>query len=220
MAVAMTFTTLQTMLQSYLERGTPSDTTVYQSLPQLINTAERAIARQFKIQGFIQNVVNQLQAGMPVYQKPDRWRLTVSMNYGTVSTLDPNNQNFREPIFPRSLEYCQTYWPDQSLTGPPEFYADYSYSYWLIVPTPDIAYPWSVNYYQLPPLLDASNQTNWLTDFCPNLLLYRALLECTPFLKDDERVNTWRQFYQEELAAVTQEDMQKAADRSTTRNES
>lgn len=220
MAVAMTFTTLQTMLQSYLERGTPSDTTVFNSLPQLINTAERAIARQFKIQGFIQVVTSQLQSGLPVYQKPDRWRRTVSMSFGTTSTLDPNNQNFREPIFARSLEYCQTYWPDQSLTAPPEFYADYDYSHWLIVPTPDQTYPWAVNYYQLPPLLDANNTTNWLTDFCPNLLLYRTLLECTPFLKDDERIATWQQFYKEELAAVNQEDMQKAADRSTTRNES
>ncbi len=220
MGFALTFSTLQGMLQAYLERGTPSDTTVAASLPQLINTAERAIARQFKVQGLINVVTATLQVGLSVYAKPDRWRLTTSMAYGATSTLDPNNQNFNTPLFPRSYEYCRSYWPDLSQTGPPEFYADYDYLHWLIVPTPDQNYPWAVSYYQLPPLLDDVNQTNWLTDFCPNLLLYRALLEMTPFLKDDERVATWRQFYQEELSAVNQEDMQKAADRSSMRNQS
>lgn len=220
MATAMTFNSLISTLQSYLERGTSSDTTVFQNLPFLINTAERAIARRFKIEGMLVSVTSAFQANLGVYAKPDRWRRTVSMSYGTTSPSDPNAQNFRNFIYPRSLEYCQKYWPDQSLTGAPQFYADYDYAHWLIVPTPQIAYPWSLNYYQLPALLDNENQTNWLTLFCPNLLLYRALLEATPFLKNDERIQVWTQYYQEELNAVNQEDLQRAADRTFKRNES
>ncbi len=220
MPTAMTFDSLISVLQAYLERGTSSDATVFANLPFLINTAERAIARRFKIEGMLVSVVSTLQAGLGVYSKPSLWRQTVSMTYGTTSTADPTNQNFRNFIYPRSLEYCQKYWPDQSLTGDPQFYADYDYSHWLIVPTPQISYPWSVNYYQLPPLLDSENQTNWLTLFCPNLLLYRALLEATPFLKNDERIPIWTQYYQEELNSVNQEDLQRAADRTFKRNES
>ncbi len=220
MPTAMTFDSLMTVLQGYLERGTPLDVTVYQNLPFLINTAERAIARVFKIEGMLVSVTSALQAGLGVYAKPDRWRRTVSMSFGTTSVADPTQQNYRNFIYARSLEYCQKYWPDQSLTGPPQFYADYDYSHWLLTPTPDLAYPWSINYYQLPPLLDNENQTNWLTLFCPNLLLYRALLECTAFLKNDERVPTWTQYYQDELNAVNKEDLQRAADRTFKRNES
>jgi len=219
----MTFTSLTQDMQSYLERGTPLDTQVANQIPRLINLAERAIATALKVQGFLTPVISTLVAGTSVYQKPNGWRQTVSMNYGVTSVADPLQQNYRLPILPRSYEYCRSYWPDSAvqdanLIKVPKFYADYDYNHWLIVPTPAINYPWEVNYYTQPPLLDNSNQTNWLTDFAPNLLLYRALLEATPYLKNDERIPTWEKLYQEQLATIDQQDLQKVADREAVRN--
>jgi hypothetical protein len=238
MPASMTFTSLQQQLRDYLERGNVTDLTVFQELPKLINQAERAIANRLKIQGLINNVISVLQGGLPVYQKPDRWRQTISMSFGLGITSDlatllqqpiitddgnnivvaPTGGSKRAPLFARSLEYCQTYWPDQGLTGTPKFYADYDYYHWLIVPTPDVDYPWAINYYQLPPLLDNANQTNWTTDIQPNMLLYRALLECTPFLKNDERIPVWEKMYETEINSVNVQDLQKAIDRSSVRN--
>jgi hypothetical protein len=142
------------------------------------------------------------------------------MNYGVATVADPA-QNYRQPLFPRSYEYCRAYWPNANIsdaTKPPKFYADYEFNHWLIVPTPAINFPWEVNYYTQPALLDSSNQTNWLTDYAPNLLLYRALLEATPYLKNDERIPTWQALYQEQLATVDQQDLQKIADREAVRS--
>ena len=218
MPTSMTYTSLFADLQNYLERGTPSDTIVINQIPRLINLAERAIANKLKIQGFLTPVISTIVAGTSVYAKPNGWRSTVSMNYGAGT-----DQNFRTPLLPRSYEYCRAYWPDSdvidaNLVNVPKFYADYEYNHWLIVPTPAINYPWEVNYYQQPPLLDNSNQTNWLTDFAPNLLLYRALLEATPFLKNDERLQTWQAMYQEQLDSIDMQDMQKIADREAVRS--
>lgn len=223
MPTSMTFNSLVTSLQNYLERGTPSDTVVAYQIPYLINLAERAIANKLKIQGFLTPVVSQLVAGTSVYSKPNGWRQTVSMNYGVVSAADPNNQNQRIQLLPRGYEYCRAYWPDASISDAtlvlqPKFYADYDYNHWLIVPTPAINYPWEVNFYQQPPLLDASNQTNWLTNFAPNLLLYRALLEAIPFLKNDERIQTWQTLYQEQLDSLDLQDLKKIADRDAVRS--
>ena len=209
----MTFASLSADLQAYLERGYPSDTTVYDQIPRLINLAERAIARQLKVEGFITPVISQLVKGVSVYSKPDRWRETISMNYGTGSS-----NNSRTPIYPRGYEYNRRYWPDATQLSPPKFYSDYDYSHWLIVPTPDATYPWEALYWQQPPLLDNNNQTNWITNFAPNMLLYRALLEMTPFLKNDERIPVWQQFYEAEVANVKQEDLEKIIDRSAERN--
>jgi hypothetical protein len=74
-------------------------------------------------------------------------------------------------------------------------------------------------YYELPPLLDDTNQTNWLTEFAPNLLLYGSLVEATPFVKDDQRVQLWQTYYDRSLAALNGEDLQKIVDRSTNRRE-
>lgn len=213
MPTSMTFNSLVADMQGYLERGTALDVQVANQIPRLINLAERSIAQTLKIQGFINNVISTLVAGVSVYAKPNGWRETISMNFGT-GTL----QNKRLPIFPRSYEYCRQYTPDSNITGLPRFYADYNYNWWLFAPTPNINYPWEVNYYQLPPLLDNGNQTNWLTDFAPNLLLYRALLEATPYLKNDERIPTWQTLYQEQLTTIDRQDLERVADRQAVRS--
>lgn len=210
----MTFTSLQEDMRRYLERGALVDTEVYEQLPSLINLAERAIATELKFQGFINVVVATLTQGVSVYDKPDRWRQTISMNFGTG---DENNE--RQPIFARGYEYSRAFWPDSTVQSVPLFYADYDYTHWLITPTPDADYPWEILYYQQPPLLDDTNQTNWLTDYAPNALLYRALLEATPFLKNDERIPTWSAMYGQQMQAINTQDLQKIVDRAATRKE-
>jgi len=214
MPASMTFTSLQSDIRNYLERGGATDPIVYEQIPRLITLAERRIARELKIQGF-QTVVNSvMQAGVAVYPKPDRWRDTISINYGTGT-----GNNTHTPIFPRAYEYIRSYWPNETTRGGPQFYADYDYKHWIFAPTPDANYPLEVLYYELPPLLDDTNQTNWLTEFAPNLLLYGSLVEATPFIKDDQRVELWQSYYDRSLAALNGEDLQKIVDRSTNRRE-
>jgi hypothetical protein len=85
----MTFTTLKQDVQRYLERGNTlaSDPIVFEQIPRLINLAERRIARELKVEGFINVVTGTLAVGQSVYPKPDRWRDTVSVNIGTGATL-------------------------------------------------------------------------------------------------------------------------------------
>lgn len=213
MSVSMTFTSLQEDVRTYLERGSTPDTAVYAQIPSLIGLAERAIARRLKVTGTINVVTSTLVAGTSVYAKPDRWRKTASMEFG----LGTPPLQKRKPIFTRSYEYCREYWPNEVLQDVPKFYADFDYAHWLIVPTPAAAYPWQIIYYQQPPLLELANQTNWLTDYAPNALLYRTLLEAEPFLKNDQRMNTWRQLYEEAVEAINLEDLEKVVDRSSVR---
>lgn len=216
MPQAMTFNALQDDVRSYLERGgsAVTDPLVFAQIPKLINFAERRISRDLKVQGFQTVVTSSLTTGQPVYPKPDRWRETISINIG----IGPGN-NQRKTLFVRSYEYVREYWPNQQETEKPEFYADYNYTNWLIVPTPDENYPIEILYYELPALLDNSNQTNWLTEFAPNLLLYATLLEATPYLKNDERIPVWQNMYAMAAQALNGEDLSKILDRSATRNE-
>lgn len=212
----MTFTTLQEDVRRYLERGATyaSDPIVYEQIPRLINLAERRIARELKIQGFINVVTGDLATGQAVYAKPDRWRDVVSINIGTGV-----NNDKRKVLFSRSYEYLTTYWPDRSETSEPIFYSDYDYDHWLISPTPDADYPFEVLYYELPPLLDEENQTNWLTEYAPQLILYGTLVEATPFLKNDDRIPVWQAMYDRAAAMLNGEDLAKILDRSAVRKE-
>lgn len=213
MATGTTFTTLKQDIQRYLERGSTAaaDPIVFEQIPRLINMAERRIARELKIQGFIDVVTTTLSPGTAVVAKPDRWRDTVSMSIGVGDQ--------RKSLFSRSYEYLRAYAPDLNATGEPQFYADYDFNHWLFAPAPDAAYPVEILYYQLLPLLDDSNQTNWLTENAPELLLYGSLLEATPFLKNDERIPVWQSMYDRSAAMLNGEDLAKILDRNAARKE-
>lgn len=219
-ATYMTYDTLVQDMTRYLERGNSvgSDPTVFQQIPRLINATERKIIQILKLQGTIEvlNDSSGFTPGTSVIPKPDRWRQTVSMEFG----MGPGN-NQRVTMFPRALGYCRTYWPDDSVqdpTQPPKFYADYDYKNWLIVPTAPAVYPVEIICYMQPPLLSPTNQRNFFTDYTPNMLLYGALLEATPFIKNDERIPTWQGFYQIEVTSLGGQDLQKILDRSAERS--
>jgi hypothetical protein len=219
MPVALTFNSLISTLQAYLERGgTVTDPTVFGQFPLLINNAERAIARRLKILGMNIPLISTLTAGTAVYTKPNGWRRTISMNFGVATVADPS-QNSATQLFARQYEYCLSYWPDLTQTGQPQFYSDYDYAHWIVVPTPVISYPWQILYYGLPQLLDNSNQTNFWTNFAPETLLYRALVECEPFLKNDERLGVWKTQYEEAVTNLEKEDLMRSVDRAAVRNE-
>mgnify|MGYP000547038202 FL=1 len=209
MSYTMTYDSLLVDLRRYLERGftEASDQIVFDQLPRLITLGERRIARELKIEGFIRAVNLTLSIGVSTYLKPDRWRDTASMNIAGSS------------IFSRSYEYCRNYWPDESETATPEFYADYDYQNWLITPTPNAASNLEILYYEQPALLGDDFQSNWLTEYAPDVLLYAALLEATPFLKNDERVPMWREMYDRAAQALNGEDLAKIMDRSANRSE-
>ena len=209
MSYVMTYSSLLEDVRRYLERGftADSDQIVYEQLPRLVTLAERRIARELKVTGFITAVTTPLQVGVAVYMKPDRWRDTVSMSV--------DNQ----PIFTRSYEYCRSYWPDEAETGTPQFYADYDYQHWLVVPTPSAASTLEIVYYEQPPFLGDDFQTNWLTEYAPDVLLYATLLEATPFLKNDERIGTWQNLYDRAAQALNGEDLKRILDRTANRSE-
>ena len=64
-----------------------------------------------------------------------------------------------------------------------------------VIATPDSSYTGELTYYGKIPALSDSNTSNWLLAYAPDLYLYGALLEATPYLKDDERLATWSQLY-------------------------
>ena len=216
MATATTFTTLKQDVQRYLERGATlaADPIVFEQIPRLINLAERRIARELKVQGFINVVTTTVAGGQSVVTKPDRWRDTVSITIGTGT-----GNETRKTLFTRAYEYLRSYWPNATATGEPVFYSDYDYNHWLLAPTPDAEYPVEILDYQLPPPLDEEHQTNWLTENAPELLLYGTLLEATPFLKNDDRIPVWQNMYDRSAAMLNGEDLAKILDRSAARKE-
>ena len=201
-AAVMTYDSLTENIQSYLER---TDTATLEKIPLFIMLAEQVIASEIKFLGNLTVNTSNMVTGQFVIDKPVRWHKTVSMNVVV--------NGVRNPILLRKYEYLREYWPDQTQTGQPLYYADYDYTHWLVAPTPDAAYSFEVLYYERVQPLDSTNQTNWFTIYAPQALLYGSLLQAMPFLKNDERTPMWQAQYAAIMQTLKAEDVSRIADR-------
>jgi hypothetical protein len=198
----MTYDSLNYYVLQYLER---SDQATINAIPTFITLAEFEIAQEIKTLGQLQIVEANMTAGSPNLQKPARWRKTVSMNYTDAS----GNKN---PVLLRKYEYLINYSQNSSTTGAPLYYADTSWDWWFISPTPDQAYALEVLYYERIQPLSSTNQTNWLTQNAPNAMLFGTLLQAMPFLKNDQR-QIFQQKYMEAIKSLKTEDVSRVGDR-------
>jgi len=69
-----------------------------------------------------------------------------------------------------------------------------------VQPSPDGPYVADILYTGRTPGLSASNTTNWLLTYAPDVYLYGTLIHTAPYLKDDARTTVWAALYN---AAVT-----------------
>jgi hypothetical protein len=196
-------------IQSYLERSDPA---TIEKIPLFIMLAEQVIASQIKFLGNMTVNTSTMVTGENIIAKPARWHKTVSVNVTVAGK--------RNPVFNRRYEYLREYWPDPAETEVPKFYCDYDYTHWLIAPTPDDDYAFEVLYYERVQPLDSSNQTNWFTQYAPQALLYGALLQAMPFLKNYDLVPSWQAQYKLIMDTLMAEDKLRIADRQAVASDS
>ena len=203
-----TYSYMVNEIKSYLNRN---DAETINRIPGFISNAELQICLDSKNVGFVKYIVGNFINTESVYQKPARWKRTLSFNYGMAG-------NFRKQLFLRDYSYARVYWPDATKTDLPLFYSDYGFANWLIAPTPNANYPFEVGYLEQVEPLSEQNPENWISLYIPQILLFGSLLQATPFVKTDERLPLWEKMYRDGIAALNAEDDQRVLDRAANRS--
>jgi len=108
-------------------------------------------------------------------------------------------------LLPRGYEACRDYWPDSSQYDEPLYYSNYDYDHYFLAPTPAQDYPFELVYYEKPTPLSSEVQTNYFTQRTPDALLFGSLLQAIPYLKNDDRIPTWQQFYKQAVDGIEAE---------------
>jgi hypothetical protein len=172
-------------------------------IPSLIALTESRIAAELKTFLQLTVVETTILENQVVLSKPARWRKTVSMKTNG------------KPMLIRSQDYIAQY---QSESDPsvPLYYADYDYDNWAFAPAPDVDYPVEIIYYSEIQPLDSANQQNLFTRETPQLMLYGSLLAAQGYLKALDKLPVWRQYYDESLKAIKQEDNSRRVDRNVS----
>jgi len=199
-----TYPQLLVLVPQYAER---TDTAFADQVPTFISLAENRLATEMKQQGF-QSVVSGALPLAPSMAKPSYWKETISFNF-------TNAAGERVPLFLRPLEYLRNYWPNESLTDTPKFYADYNASNFIFAPTPAAAFEFELVYYARLQPLSAENESNWLTLNAPQALFAACMVEACRFAKNASRQATWEDMYQSSAGALKNENSERQADRTT-----
>lgn len=194
MSATMTYSQLVEDVKQYAERF---DQPFIAQIPRFIALAENRIAAEVRGLGYVRYVSGNFTPADPVVAKPARWRETSSWFY----VLNGSTVFLKQ----RGYSYVRTYWPDLSEVGAPEYYCDYDYEHLLVVPTPATGLVFELAYFERPLPLSLENQTNWTTQYAPQLLLYAALIEAQPFLKRPERIAEFQGLFDRAAAAVSNE---------------
>lgn len=200
MPFTLNYTNLLSTVSDYLERD---DLTA--SIPIFIMLAETKVSRILKAQLAQIAVTNTLTLNSPALVKPDRWIETISFTIGTPTGIVVLKERTRETI--------QSMYPVLTDTGTPKYYAEWQENYYYIGPTPDTAYSFELMLFQQPPALSDIQQTNYLTETAPDLLLYSTLLEATAFLKNDARLQVWQAARDQILSDLGLLDQRRQSDR-------
>jgi hypothetical protein len=211
--MVMTYTSLVNQVISYLDRE--GDVATSEQIPNFIYQAQQRLALACKTIGLESYVVGVFIPGQSVYQKPANWRRNISMNVGSGAGF-----NTRNPVLLRTYEFLRSYTPnsaDVTKRALPQFYSDYGFSNYLVAPTPDQAYPYEYAFLKLPDPVTDINQTNWWTNFAPQVLLNATLLEAMYFLKDDDRIQVYKAATDEGIQLINTQDDMRIVDRSSAR---
>jgi hypothetical protein len=211
---SMTFSTLVEDLKLYVERGGVLDPAVEVEIPRIINRSERDLADRLKILGYLAPYTSTMTITNPIIAKPSNYRSTVSVNFGT--GVDNTN---RKTLRLRSYEYVRGVYPSNTELGEPKLIADYDLMHWLVKPNPNFAYPFEAMVWRLPDLLSSSNETNYLTEFAPSLMLYTALYNLAAFLKDAPAMAIYKGEAEQRFGAIDTEDKKRMVDRAQVRSE-
>lgn len=174
-----TYAELQSSIANFLNRDDLTAT-----IPDFIALAESSISnevRHWRMETRAETPIDGQFTGIPT-----DWLATIRFHLETDGTTDLRYLSRAEIQTMRANR-------DDS-TGIPRFYG-HSAAQFEVMPTPDGSYSAILNYYAKIPALTDSVTTNWLLTHYPDVYLYGALIHSAPYLKEDQRAQTWAALY-------------------------
>ena len=178
-----TFTELKDAVADWLDR---SDLTA--RIPDFIALAEARISRELRIRPMEVRSIMYTSSGQKYFNLPGGYLQMRNIQ------LNTNPTQPLEYITPEMLDRLY----GSNTTGKPRAYTLIGDEIQLS-PIPDAAYELEMAFYEkFTSLGDGTSgtvTTNYLTKNAPDVLLYGALMEAEPFIKNDERIPVWLNGY-------------------------
>lgn len=183
MTQILDYASLQTAVTEYLARD--QDTTLIARIPTFIQLAEAKFNRELfvrQMESRATAVVNMASNEPEFISLPSDFQSMRRVRLSSVAG---------KPclVFKSGTQMDEYRYGTFDVTNRPKYFTVFGTEMEL-APSPDQAYTIEMVYRaNIPPL--ASNPNNWLLTLAPDLYLYGALLESSPYIKEDGRIQTW-----------------------------
>ena len=224
MSTPITYGTLFTTIQGYVENDFPSGTfasstgsgtssfTAKQQIDTFITQAEQRIFNSVQFPSLRKNVTA-LTSAFPADTRamylnaPPDFLATYSM-----AVID-NSGNY-EYLLNKDVNYLRAAYANPATTGIPKYYALFGPATtntdppgitteltFLLAPTPDAAYTVEMHYFHYPEsIVESATGTTWLGDNFSSALLYGALVEAYTYMKGEaDIVAAYNKRYEEAM---------------------
>ncbi len=191
MAVITDYASLDAAVDSYLARADLSS-----MVPNFIQNAEQTLYRSLRIRAMENAFTGTISAGTLALPTSPPY---VALKYAYINT---------SPIMPLDRvppDMIYSLYPNRTSTGGVPSLIAVERTNFIFGPYPG-DYEVKGVYYGRLTALGVGNTTNWFTSYAPDLLLYGALLEATPFLMNDPRIAVWERYYERAFKSVNIED--------------
>jgi hypothetical protein len=184
------YTNLKTTLAAYLNR---EDLTAY--LGDFITLAESRLNKELRVREMvsIDTSINTV-SGTQSYSLPT--------GYIEATTVIFQSNPFTTLKFITNSDFYTKYNSSQS-SGTPNFFTIVGTKI-LLGMQPDSATTLQIDFYKKLTALSDSNTTNDILTNYPELYLYAALAESSPFLMQDERLQVWAGLYKDALLSANE----------------
>jgi hypothetical protein len=177
----------------------------YAYVPNIVNRAEERLTKDLDDYGLVTYTSIAVSSGNNKVTLPSGTRVVKNLNIKSNGT--------RINLLLRTDEFLNDYWPVSASTAEPRYYAKRNNTTILIAPTPASTYSGEIAYTKKPDALTSTNQTNYFSDGCYDLLFNACMLEAMLFIKNYTQVPTYQNMYTQIL------DLQRNQARRTRRDD-
>lgn len=183
MTTITTYTTLQDAVTEYL--GRDQDTTLIARVPTFIQFAEAKFNRTL----FVRQMEERSTALVDTTSTEPEF-ISLPSDFQSMRRIRLSSVTGKPRLeFLSGAQIDEFRYSESNVAAQPRYFTIIGSEIELL-PTPNDAYTIEMVYRKNVPDL-ATNSTNWLLTLAPDAYLYGALLEASPYLKNDQRIQVW-----------------------------
>jgi hypothetical protein len=175
------YSTLRTAVAQYLHRQD-----LNANIPDFIAMAEWRAARSLRVSQLLKDLAVPVFLGEAIATLPADFMQLVNLRISNGRELQYVPPDCIDRLSGAGVPWAYT------ITG----------STILVAPSWTTGGALDLRYWAKPEGLSDTATTNWYVQNAPDVLLYGALLEASPFIEEDPRIPVWQQFFDRSIAAV------------------